>query len=534
MNLIKAILLTSGAILVPAVMGQEVEPPEEYRYYVPLPESTYRGGWHFRLELGSRDAEPYQVTLAGYNPIGIPVLNEPPRLLGGDEIFTWQDVASYAGRRLQTLLVITDRPVSGVLWMWDDVYSFINGVSLTAEASDSLILPHIPNDLFSWRTTFVVQGVAKGASFGDIDFQYYDQEGSRYTYLAQGSVGANARITGTPGHDIPLSELGEDTRASWGRVTTPDEAFHLAGYYTFLRNSEIVQSCAMELMSGGYAEGYLGLTKYEDWIFSEGLAFSNPNDEAVTLQLFLTVKRPIEPVEGDDGDIDPDAPTSEVVVIKESVEIPALARAVHALGVTLFKDVDGEMLGLRYHALSVEEYPVKDPEGDEEEILAPIPLPVAAIHLQGTLPSAVEKASAGEVAPLGGHAFVPALGNASLAWMNLGEEFETLIEVFNPSIGTSTIDIVLKNSEGKPVYIIEDLSLAPGTGYHELRSDLLREEILNLNEDLDPASVLRVEIRRKSGAAIHTKVTAFRGKDFAVVNPDLWVIPDEEIEFIQP
>jgi hypothetical protein len=531
MNLKNAILLSLTAMMMAAGLGQDADPPEEYRYYVPLPESTFRGGWHFRLELGALEAEAYQVTLLGYNPIGIPVLSEKPRLLGGDEIFTWQDLASYTSLRLQTLVVITDRPVSGALWMWDDIYSFINGVNLTAEVSNSLILPHIPNDLFSWRTTFVVQGVAKGAPFGDIDFQYYDGDGSRFTYLAQSGVGANARITGTPGHDIPLSELGEDTRATWGRVTSPDEKFKVAGYYNYLRNSEIVQSCAMELTENGHPEGYLGLSKYEDWVFSNGLSITNANEEAVNLHFYLTVRRPVDVAVGEDGKpVDPDAATTEVVVVEEVVAMQPLERLVHALGVTLFEEVEGEFLGLRYLALSEAEYPVVD----EEDAFAPVPLPVVCIHLQGTLPGVAEKAVTGEVSPLGGHGLVPTIGNASLFWMNLGEEFETLLEVFNPGPVPSTITVTFKDSQGKTVFALEDLILGPGSGYHDLRSDLLRDNILALNEDLGPDAVLRVEIRRQSGYGFFTKATTFRGKDFAVVNPPVWTIPDDEIEFLRP
>jgi hypothetical protein len=528
MNVRNAILLTLIAMSAAAGFGQEVESPEEYRFYVPLPESTFRGGWHFRLELGALENKAYQVSLLGFNPIGIPVLNEAPRLIGGDEIFTWQDVASYTAFRLQTLIVITDRPVSGVLWMWDDVYSFINGVNLTTEASESLILPHIPNDLFSWRTTFVVQGVAKGAPFGDIDFQYYDEKGTRYTYLAQNRVSANARITGTPGHDIPLSELGQDTRAPWGRVTTHAEGFQVAGYLNYLRNAEVVQSCALELSGKGSPTGYLGLSKHENYVFSEGMAFTNPNDEAVNLHLYLTVERPIEMVEGDgEKPVDPEQPTTEIVVFEETVELGPRQRVIHALGTTLFKDLEGDFQILRYRALSVNEYPVEDEEG----AFAPKLLSVAAIHLQGAVQVDVGKAASGEVSPLGGHGFVPTIGNTSLAWLNLGDEFETMIEVFNPGLVPSTLNIIFKDALGNPLYILEDLVLNPGMGFHELRSDLLRDELLAMNEDLPADAVLRVEFKRKSGSGFFTKTTTFRGKDFAVINPAVWTIPDDGIEF---
>jgi len=44
MNLRNAILLMLTAMTVAAGFGQKVDSLEEYRYYVPLPESTFRGG----------------------------------------------------------------------------------------------------------------------------------------------------------------------------------------------------------------------------------------------------------------------------------------------------------------------------------------------------------------------------------------------------------------------------------------------------------------------------------------------------------
>jgi len=218
---------------------------------------------------------------------------------------------------------------------------------------------------------------------------------------------------------------------------------------------------------------------------------------------------------------------SEIVVYEETFEMAPRQRLVHSLGNTIFRDIEGEFLGLSYKALSVAEYPI----ADEEELFAPIPLPIAALHLQGAVPVESGKAASGEVSPLGGHSFVPAIGNTSLTWMNLGNEFETMIEVFNPGLVPSTMNVTFKDDQGNLVYMLENLVVQPGTGYHELRSDLLRDDILAANEDLDANAVLRVDLKRKTGSGFYTKVTTFRGNDFGVINPAVWTIPDDGIEF---
>jgi len=106
-----------------------------------------------------------------------------------------------------------------------------------------------------------------------------------------------------------------------------------------------------------------------------------------------------------------------------------------------------------------------------------------------------------------------------------------MIEVFNPGLVPSTMNVTFKDDQGNLVYMLENLVVQPGTGYHELRSDLLRDDILAANEDLDANAVLRVDLKRKTGSGFYTKVTTFRGNDFGVINPAVWTIPDDGIEF---
>ena len=148
----------------------------DYRYDVPLPESTFRGDWQFHMEAGTVEELPYNIRIDGYNPLGSLVFQEDSQTMTDSTVFTWDLTEELAAKRVQSLVVSSNAPLKGALWMWNDLFGLFNGVSLNEQTAQSLVIRHIPSNFFAWNTSVSVMGVAPAGVLGDITFSYSDNQ----------------------------------------------------------------------------------------------------------------------------------------------------------------------------------------------------------------------------------------------------------------------------------------------------------------------------------------------------------------------
>ncbi len=478
--------------------AQEVEPgeeaPTEFYYYIPFPESTFRGDWHFKLEMGVTLPVAYRLTLLGYDRFGNLVLSQDSEARSRWTVFTWEDSEETFQSHLQSLVIVSDTPLRGVLWMWNDLLDIINGVSVDELQGPSLVLPHIPSDFFTWRTSFAVLGVSEGGHSGDVVFGYSANRQVMSEVEAWEGLGDNGYFNGSPFYNILI---GDAASVSWGRVQSPTPGFNLAGFQTFLSMDGNFQSAAIELADQGVSEGYFGFSSDGDTPFSEWFAFTNPNEESVQLDFVLNV-RPA----GEDQEVIP-----EIVSLMDSLTIGAFERRNLVLGQGLFNGVTGDYLSLSFRVLPA----------DEETA----PLGVYGTHLQ----------SRSDRTALGAHSQVANLGNRSMTWLDMGERFSGRFEVYNPGTELVTIDVSATDIFGDPLFQIP-LEVTPGNRV-SLTSDEVRKVILEEFEDLDTNQTLRLDFASSDGL-FFSKVSAFRGGDFAVINPLLEYEPSELLEKPDP
>jgi len=500
--------LIGSALLALAVSGAwaQTDAPAEpvFRYYAPLPESTFRGDWQFRLELSS-DLEPdddraqYSFSLLGYDPLGEMALQTEPVALPVHAVYRWQEIENFAQARLQSLAVVSDAPLTGVLWMWSEKLGLFNAVELIDKPAQRLALAHIPSDFFAWRSSFAVQGVPVDALYGDIIFGYFlDREAYTEDTVWEG-LEPNGYLTGTPFHDIIIGDLGDAPALEWGMVRSASPDYLLAGYQTFLRLGDTLQSAAIELTESGAAEGRIGFSQRDPWYFQEWLAVTNPNNLQVQVAFTLTYLAP--PASEEDV---PHTATAE-----ETVTLGRFDRQNFVLGLNLFAGLEGEPISLSYRAVAPSLL-----EGGEEVDPG---MPVYVIHLQ----SDETAAGLGASLPQG-------LGSQSIAWLNRDDDFESLLEIYAPENRETVVAMTVYGPDGAKLFA-KDLAFSPHQARLALDSQWLRDELYalaNPEGEADPVVApgdgsLRVALERKSGGLFFTKLSGFRTGDFAIVNPAL-------------
>ena len=493
-----------------AQTGEKSAPLPTYR--IPLPESTFLGDWVFKMEVGPVKPEPFQISLLSYSPRGTLVQQQDFGPFSSTSAFTWEGNKAKQAR-IQSLVLISDVPLTGVMWMWNDNLGIINGVAIDEYAASSVVLPHIPTNYFAWRSNFAVMGSGQDGTSGDLIFSFYDNQGANSGDMILGGLAENQHVTGSPYHDIAIGVLGENTAANWGTVRSSQPGFELSGYETFLKVVEPLQSCAIEIGAEPASIGFVGFSKYQGWDFSEWFTFTNPNDEIVNLNLQLTYKA--APVLEESGGLGPgeDTPAEPLVLsLEETLQLNPFERKALRMGIdflTQLVEVDGEPLMLTYSATALPEPPSEISVEAEE-----FPLPIHAVHFQSNI----------EGTALGAHGFTSELGRYATAWFNLSQDFESLIEVFNPSLEKAGVKVTFSDAAGNVVHLIE-FSEIPANGALQLQSRTLREQILAENEGLSPSAVLRIDVSLQNGSGIYAKTTAIRetefGRDLAIVDPKL-------------
>jgi len=469
--------------------AMEGEDPVDHRYYIPFAENTFSGDWQFRLEVGPRSNTAYHVSILGYDRDGDQVVAfNPLTAYGPFHVFTWETAPSMFDKRLQSIVVVSDQELDGVLWMWNDVLGVVNGVSITNTLSDRLIMPHIPSNFFSWRSNFAVMGVSHNNLPGRVSFGYSNNR-SFFEDAGSWVLEPNAHLLRTPFYSILLSDA--DT-VTWGDVSVETPDFQIAGFQSFLKiindDSGIdVQSAALELGQEPVSEGTFLLSQHENWTFTEMFAFTNPGLETVRIDYQLTYREP---------------GSEKISTAIQTESIGSMARVNKIIGTSsLFPEIQGEYLALRYRSY------IGNPD---DKVTAPI----YATHLQ----------SGDNVISLGAHAAVGNKGNAGSTWITFDERFETLLDVSAFGEDAATVDMVISDRNGQSM-LVRQFKLAGGEKVSFLSGQLstLIEESLQLEGP--PTGAFRIDFSGNGNFV--TKSTLFRGDDFAVVNPPIWFAKPE-------
>jgi len=495
------ILATLAVLLGPSALSQDEAPAprETFTYYLPFVESTFSGDWTFRLEMTTLGTEPFAVKITGMGHQGSPLF-ETTTEYAPHEIVTWRSDADQSKQRLQSLIVTSDSELSGILWMENSTAGFVNAVSMVLDGNaDRLVMPHIPNDRYSWKTTAAVVGVDAGQTSGALQFAYLNEDGIERSLSLRSSLGDGVWYAGSPYHKIPIGSAELEETALWGSFYTESETFHLAGVQSFaLLSDEAPLSCALELVPGeGRTTAMVGLSREKELGYNDWLAFTNPNDEPVRLELNLTYlpDEPADPEPGDGaGDEEESGPLTQTAV--ETIVLPPLARSVHILFDHVFADIEGTPYILRYSATAEQ---VETTEGTDDTEAEPVPLPIYAIHLQAD----------GEIERLGSNHFTDKVGRFGQAWLN-PDGPETQIDIYNPGELTTFISLTLTDHLGNELLFAERIEIEPGAAHFGFGSEAVATFLEETGHgiDFDASLPIRVTIALQRGDGIFTKLTA--------------------------
>jgi hypothetical protein len=485
---------------------EESDVRESFTYYLPFVESTFSGDWTFRLEMTTLGNDPFEVRIQGMGHQG-GLLFQTTEQYEPYQIVTWQSGVEQSKQRLQSLIVTSDAELAGILWMKHEADGLLNAVSTLLDGSaDRLVLPHIPNDRYSWKTTAAVVGVDAGQTSGSLEFAYVNESGFQRNLSLRSSIEDGVWYTGSPYHKIPIGSAEEEETALWGAVYTGSETFHLAGVQNFVRLSDDAPlSCALELMPGeGRSHAMVGLSSDEELGFSDWIALTNPNQEPVTLTLTLSyLPDVVAEDESDESTEPPSGPLTQTAV--QTMTLAPLTRSVHILFGDLFREVKGTPYILSYSASAQ-----ADPESTEE----PVAMPIFAIHLQAD----------SSITRLGAHHFTDKVGRFGQAWFDLSGT-ETDIDIYNPGELQTFASVTLTDHLGRSLLFAERIEIEPGAAHFGLGSELVRAYIDAKGEELDfdASEPIRVTIALQRGDGFFTKVTG-KARDAMGMITDIGIV----------
>jgi hypothetical protein len=304
--------------------------------------------------------------------------------------------------------------------------------------------------------------------------------------------------------------LGDDATVLWATVRAAVPEVMLSGYQNFVfqdfTNIANWQSCAVELRAQGSPEGHVGFSFDGEDSFQDWFTFTNPHAEAVLVHFTLRY-HPLD----EEGLVIGE----EVEVAETSIEIPARLRRNLNVGL-IFNGSPGQPVSMSYRATALPQPPLEGEAPTEPESRD-----ILAVHLQSNTESTA----------LGGHLFTSD-GQRALSWLQLGTEFDSLTELYN--IGSSLIEVRAELVDGSGEVIWSELiPIESRDAYRGLDSRLLREQILTENEQLNASTAIRLELAIEGRGRFFAKTTAFRGADFAIVNPAATGVPVVNPEFKQ-
>lgn len=473
-------------ILIGFAMGHRAWAVE---YRVPLPERTYSGEWKFTLEVISQNGLPNSVQVSGYDAYGDQMLATEPTGLWSGRVFRYV-LAGADPNRVQSLVVTAELPLHGFLWMEHEHAGQINGVTLEKPMASRLILPHIPRNYFKWKVSFAAMGVDQGVGSSDIVFAYFnDVDAQHYDVPVREDLENFGYLRRTPNHDFLTVGLGTESAASWGLLETATDHFGLTGYQTFARLDDSLQTCAMELLDEGMAEGVVVFSPWQDdgLGYDDYFVFVNPNDVTVDVDFSLVGRVTQEEL-------------SRVETFLQTITIEPNQKRVSVFGMDLFPDFEGEPRSLCFSA--------RPAQGDAT---APQSLPIFAIHLQ----------SEWQDQALGGHWFAE-IGTHLQTWMTYDPNWRTVLELANLGDESTTLVVTLTH-EGQSRVIGLDMNRGEVVSLtHEDIAELMDESLETLARSCVLVTARTSAILSEETVdqgRIAGKMMVFSGQDLAIVNP---------------
>lgn len=443
-----------------------------YRYGVPFPERTYSGEWAMRMELSPTGQTAQWVALAGYNTSGSELFQEEIGPLEARTVFVWSLVPEKQ-ELVQSLVIESDQPLQGVLWLKNEALGQINGVRITSAAKPSLSVPHIARNYFKWKSSFAVVGASPDLADAAIDMRYLNEFGDYgETVTVTEALRSNAYLRRTPFHDVITERVPE-----MAELMASEANYHLTGFATFSRVEDSLQTCALELPAAGSEKGVAllspGVAPEHDNFF----VFSNPSDQAILVSLTLHTASEYES-------------GTEFLPYFQTINVEPFSKYIGILGGDLFTEYNGEARALTYQ--------VKAVEGASA-------VPIYALHLQSDVK---EEALAGSTFALPGRQLS--------AWIHAGSADLQLFEFGNYGSDPVEARLSFRAATGESWSQITRIR----SGETLTLSSVELAELFELGETSSyvHVSVSRLlEIEEGLDIALAGKLTTWTASDFATV-----------------
>jgi hypothetical protein len=291
----------------------------------PLPEKTFNSLWHFRIKGALEGEGPFTMTLVTRDSFGETL--DKIELLGNSlspYFFYEFPEPAKNGASVQVLELISSHQFSGAMIYWDEDLTLINAIPLATNAKASqLIVPQIPTNFFTWRTSFSLTGTHPEEQSSDLVFSFPSNPASLLEQDLWLGFPSGSYLKFTPYFDLLLGDLEHPLTADWGVIRPDLPDFSLNGVFTISKIEGLSISAAANLASTGTPQalfplsGHLGI---DNW-----LSMTNTSAEEQTVQLKLHYRDSSDPL------VDP-ALTETVVYLAP------FQRQSFVLGTTLFKE----------------------------------------------------------------------------------------------------------------------------------------------------------------------------------------------------
>jgi len=513
----KLMKLTVLCFIAMPLIAQEGE-AVQYRYLVPLPGTKNIGiaDWEYTLELVSRNGEAFTLELQQYDIRGRLLGQTNLGIRNGEEVFRWNITENAPNSRLRSVVVLSDKPLIGSFWMWNDDYGQINGMQLAEKLSSHVVLPFIPQSYFEMTTSFALQGFSPAGNSSEVSFFLVDSnEEARSPLALRTSLASYGYIIGTPELTISLGGLDGEVIPSWANISPMVPDYLVSGFQTFTREDGskafLFQSAASELNESGSSEGHLVFTPEKDIPLRHEIVLTNPGVSPVeiNLEVFFHEYEPL----------------IDQVMLKSAVEtvtLSALERRRIILGEDLFTEIVNPFLRMAYKAMNAED--------------SSVPAEIFALHFQ--LGPDGEMSSAN---------FTQA-GTEIRTWLARTEFSETSIELMN--VGSQYLEYpdveIVDDQEvpvGDPYLVSEDTFLeakfvTEDGRFHFVQLQFEAGEyfpVISIDKissffGEEPLDTVQIIFQATSGEPILAKVTRRAGNDFAVINPYVTTMPVVEEE----
>lgn len=503
-------LLTSMMLMAAFLSGSFVSAQEtvsEYRYYVPLlgTKDVALVNWQFALTAAS-DNSAFQAYVIQYDPFG----NELKRDhfgVGEHDLLAWYSFIHGGSRRLRSLEVVSTQPLSGQLWAWND-FGDLNAVAMNQDrdVTNTLVIPFVPAELSDASISFSLMGISPTGQGSAIYFDSVDEDGAEIpAFNVRDSVASKGYVISTPGVTLNPGGLGDDQALAWGLVYGLESDFRLSGVQVYSSKIPAEKTAAFSVSGKGSEQGHIVLDSDRQHLFKRSLRMTNPNDEAVQVDLTLFY-------------LVPAVPEMELAAswVQETRTVSLAPRAIQTIVLgELFEGVPGNWIRLAYQAsrlqgevpVATEIFVVDQIEDVELQRLGAGSPVVPSTKLSAWIPVNSNFTGSLQLATLGD--FLPE-GDA-------GDEDP----VYVPEMTTLRVSL---SFNGLPLSRIE-LPLKAGAVNTLFNSEKLAETL-----GLDAVGFVRVDLEVIAGPPVLAKETIFWGSDMALVEPAVFAVPEPVVD----